>query len=97
MDNLLIVGPNKSEIQKIKDALSKRFQITDLGPYTYYLGMLVRRDQPAHSLRLHQKRYIEKVLREFNMWECKPVITPIDTNKLEPSKEGFTATETDQN
>jgi len=97
VDNLLIVGPNKSEIQKIKDALSKRFQITDLGPYTYYLGMLVRRDQPAHSLRLHQKRYIEKVLREFNMWECKPVITPIDTNKLEPSKEGFTATETDQN
>ena len=71
--------------------------MTDLGPCTYYLGMSVRRDRPAHSLRLHQKGYIEKVLREFSMWECKPVITPMDTNKLEPSEEGFTATETDRN
>jgi hypothetical protein len=29
------------------------------------------------------------------MWEYKPVITPIDTNKLEPSKEGFIAIEID--
>ena len=31
------------------------------------------------------------------MWEYKLVITPIDTNKLKPFKEGFTATEIDQN
>ena len=29
------------------------------------------------------------------MWECKLVITFMDTNKLEPFKEGFIATETD--
>ena len=29
------------------------------------------------------------------MWEYKLVITPIDTNKLEPSKEGFIAIEID--
>ena len=97
VDDLLIVGPKKSEIQKIKDALSERFQMTDLGPCTYYLGMSVRRDRPTRSLRLHQKGYIEKVLREFNMWECKPVITPMDTNKLEPPKEGFIAIETNRN
>ena len=95
IDNLLIVGPDKSEIQKIKDALSKRFQMTDLGPCTYYLGMSVRRDRLTYSLRLYQKGYIKKVLREFNMWEYKLVITPIDTNKLEPSKESFIAIEID--
>ena len=31
------------------------------------------------------------------MWEYKPVITPIDINKLEPSKEDFTAIEIDRN
>ena len=31
------------------------------------------------------------------MWDCKPVITFININKLEPSKEGFTATEIDRN
>ena len=29
------------------------------------------------------------------MQECKLVITPIDTNKLKPFKEGFLATEID--
>ena len=71
--------------------------MTDLGPCIYYLGISVRRDRLTHSLQLHQKGYIEKVLREFSMWECKPVITPIDTNKLEPFKEGFIATEIDWN
>jgi hypothetical protein len=71
--------------------------MTNLGPCTYYLGISVCRDQPAHSLQLHQKGYIEKVLQEFNIWDCKPVVTPIDINKLKPSKEGFTATEIDRN
>jgi len=31
------------------------------------------------------------------MWECKLVVTPIDINKLEPSKEGFIAIEIDRN
>ena len=31
------------------------------------------------------------------MWDCKPVITLIDINKLKPSKEGFIATEIDRN
>ena len=31
------------------------------------------------------------------MWECKLVVIPRDTNKLKPSKEGFIATEIDQN
>ena len=69
--------------------------MTNLGPYTYYLKILVRRDRLTHSLQLYQKGYIKKVLWEFSIWECKPVITPIDTNKLKPSKEGFIATEID--
>ena len=31
------------------------------------------------------------------MWDCKPVITPIDINKLEPSEEGFTTIKIDRN
>jgi len=29
------------------------------------------------------------------MWEYKPVLTPIDTNKLKPFKEGFITIEID--
>jgi hypothetical protein len=69
--------------------------MTNLGPYTYYLGILVYKDWVTYSLWLYQKGYIEKVLWEFSMWECKPVITLIDINKLKPFKEGFIAIEID--
>jgi len=59
--------------------------------------MLIRRDRLTCSLWLYQKGYIKKVLREFNIWEYKLVITSMDTNKLEPPKEGFIAIETDRN
>src|SRR5438046_5186249 len=32
VDDLLIAGPSKTQIKEIKDALNKRFEMTDLGP-----------------------------------------------------------------
>jgi hypothetical protein len=39
IDNLLITGASKPNINKIKAALSERFKILDLGVYYFYLGM----------------------------------------------------------
>ncbi len=36
VDDLLLVGASRSEIQKIKDSLKKRFRMVDLGSATYY-------------------------------------------------------------
>ena len=44
IDDLLIVGLSKANISIIKVKLSKRFYITDLGPYKYYLRIEVIRD-----------------------------------------------------
>jgi len=95
VDDLLIAGPDKKEIQDIKAVLNKRFEMTDLGPCTYYLGMSVKRDRRNRTLRLSQHGYIEKVLREFGMWEnTNAVATPMNTSgKLEPMPEDYKATE----
>ena len=55
VDDLLIAGPSKEEIQKLKKALSKRFDMTDLGPCSYYLGMTITRDRKNRTIRLSQK------------------------------------------
>ena len=52
MDDILVTGPSKIEIQWVKDALNKRFHITDLGPCSYYLGMTVNRDRQNRIIRL---------------------------------------------
>ena len=80
VDDLLLVGPKKSEIEKVKQSLNKRFKMTDLGPCSYYLGMSVRRDLVNWALFLGQRAYLDKVIRDFGMAECKPVSLPMDPN-----------------
>ena len=41
IDDVLVTGPSQVEIQRVKDALNKRFHITNLGPYSYYLDIIV--------------------------------------------------------
>ncbi|KAA6407322.1 MAG: hypothetical protein FRX48_08870 [Lasallia pustulata] len=74
------MGPKKSEIEKVKQSLNKRFEMTDLGMCSYYLGMSVRRDLVNWALFLGQRAYLDKVIRDFGMAECKPVSLPMDPN-----------------
>jgi hypothetical protein len=83
VDDLLIAGPSKEEIQKLKKALSKRFDMTDLGPCSYYLGMTITRDRKNRTIRLSQKGYIEKILKDFGMCDANPQHTPMKTDQID--------------
>jgi hypothetical protein len=89
VDDLLIIGPSKEEIQKVKDALNEEFQMTDLGPCLYYLGLRVRRDMRNRTIYLSLQGYLERVLKDFDMWESKPVATPLDNSRLHTAEEGY--------
>ncbi len=80
VDDLLLVGASRSEIQNIKDSLQKRFCMMHLGSATYYLGMTVIRDHTNRILRLGKLGYFEQVLRTYGMLDSKPVATPMDTS-----------------
>lgn len=83
VDDLLITGPHKTDVQNGKQMLSQRFKMTDLGPTHYYLGIGIERDRGHRALHLSQKAYLEKVMKDHGMWECKPVATPMDSARLE--------------
>jgi transposase InsO family protein len=93
VDDLLITGRDRKEIDTLKKALSKRFQMSDLGAVNFYLGMTVTRDRPNRTLYLGQQSYITKVLRDFGMEDCKPAVTPMDTNgsNLVPAPKDYQA------
>jgi len=82
VDDLLIIGPSIAEIKRIKRGLRNRFHMTDLGPCSYYLGMTIRRDRQNRILYLSQEAYVRKVLQHFEMLDCAPISTPIDTSPL---------------
>lgn len=49
VDDLQITGSSLAEIHAVKQALSERFHMSDLGPCQYYLGMTVTRDRKSRS------------------------------------------------
>ena len=73
VDDLVITGNGKL-VARTKSILSKQFEMKDLGDLRYILGILVERDK--NGIYLSQTTYIEKVLANFGMEECKPVVTP---------------------
>ncbi len=85
LNDLQITGSSLVEINAIRQALSERFHMPDLGRLQYYLGMTVTRDRKNRILRLSQRAYLEKILRDHKMTDCKAAPTPIKTHHLEES------------
>lgn len=56
--------------------MSGRFEMSDLGKLTYYLGIEVR--QHDEGITLRQERYTKKILEETRMQDCNPVHVLMD-------------------
>ena len=74
----MITGQDCSEINDIKYSLNKRFQISNLGPVSFYLGITITRDYLNYILYLGQKVYITKILQDFGIANYNPSVFPID-------------------
>ena len=62
-------------------ALETDFALKDLDDLHFFLGIEVNR--VSDGLVLTQQRYAMDVVKRANMWNCKPVDTPISvTEKL---------------
>ncbi|KXJ78520.1 hypothetical protein RP20_CCG004375 [Aedes albopictus] len=55
------------------------FRMKDLGEARQVLGMRISRT--GDTVTLDQQRYIEELLRKFNMVDCNPTATPAEVNQ----------------
>jgi hypothetical protein len=78
VDDLIITGDCEEEIFLIKQNLSVRFQMKELGQLKHFLGLEI--DYTHEGLVLHQKRYSSDLLKKFGMVNCKPISTPMEAN-----------------
>jgi len=62
--------------KSLKDHLSAKFEVKDLGDVKYCLGLEFTRDE--EEIAVKQKGYINDILNRFGMLECKPVSTPLE-------------------
>ena len=79
VDDLLIAGDNEKDIATIKQRLSERFDMKDLGIARKFLGMEIEYGKDG-SIKIHQNQYIQQLLTRQGMQDCTPVTTPMDTS-----------------
>jgi hypothetical protein len=53
--------------------LSSKFDMKDLGEKNFIIGMEIKRYLEVRNIWLNQRKYIEIVLNQFNMQDCKPI------------------------
>nr|GEW19877.1 zinc finger, CCHC-type [Tanacetum cinerariifolium] len=76
-------GDLDEEVDLTKEFLSSRFYMKDIGEADVILGIRIKHE--SNGIEFSQSYYIEKVLKKFNYFDCTPVSTPMDSEKLIPN------------
>ncbi|CAL1377514.1 unnamed protein product [Linum trigynum] len=84
VDDIILGGDSKKDIEQVKLALSKEFKIKLLGPLKYFLGLEVSRT--SSGLDVCQRKYCLELSNDTGYMESKGCKTPIDTKVKLTSK-----------
>ncbi|KAL9420128.1 hypothetical protein AB3S75_037830 [Citrus x aurantiifolia] len=79
VDDIILTGSDGDEMSRLKKHLASEFEIKDLGPLRYFLGMEVARSRMGISVS--QRKYVLDLLEETGMSGCRPSDTPVDPNQ----------------
>ncbi|XP_049345032.1 uncharacterized mitochondrial protein AtMg00810-like [Solanum verrucosum] len=78
VDDIILTGSNEVLLQQVVTSLSKTFSLKYLGLLHYFLGIEVHRDDDG--LFLSQSKYIQEVLHDTKMQDCKGIHLPMSTS-----------------
>lgn len=77
VDDILIIGSNRAEIDKVVLLLGQAFSLKDLGEIHHFLGIEVV--ETEQGLHLSQHKYIQELLHIAHMSNAKGTPTPMIT------------------
>jgi hypothetical protein len=64
---MLLIGNNMNAIKEVRKQLSSKFDMKDLSAVNFIMGIEIKRNRAARKLWLNQMKYIETILKNFNM------------------------------
>ncbi|MBW0528668.1 hypothetical protein O181_068383 [Austropuccinia psidii MF-1] len=67
----MTIASNK--IEKFKSLIVERFEMEDLGPSNFVLGIKLTRNKATKEIFLSQTSYVKELLHEYDMEDCKTV------------------------
>jgi hypothetical protein len=78
VDDSTMTGSSVTLQNEFKARINAKFQLTDLGPISWLLGLAITRNRAMRTLSLSQHSYIDTLLRRFNLDDCKTLAQPLD-------------------
>jgi len=81
VDNITMVSKDLQKINKDKEVLKRKYEMTDLGELNWILGIRVTRDHHAGTIALSQEKFAEEVLERFEKTGLHPISTPALANE----------------
>ena len=79
VDDIIIAGKDLHSIEEFKEKMKDKFKLTDNGKVYYFLGFEI--DQRKSEIAIRQAKYCIGVLQKYNMLECRPSYTPINSTR----------------
>jgi hypothetical protein len=77
VDDMLVSG-TRSAVQEVKEELKKVFEIRDLGPASFFLGMEIKRDRIQGTLKVTQTKAVTEILQRSGLSKAKNRSTPLN-------------------
>jgi hypothetical protein len=74
-------------MSRFQEMMKSEFQMSMMEELTFFLGIQVKQTKQGNFI--HQARYMNDLMKKFNMVELKPLSTPMSTTTtLDPIKNG---------
>ncbi|GFZ16754.1 hypothetical protein Acr_26g0000240 [Actinidia rufa] len=86
VDDMIITGDDVHGISELQDFLHRHFEMKDLGPLSYFLGLEVSSGSTGYSLT--QTKYASDLLTRAGLSDCKTASTPLEANARLTSLDG---------
>ena len=80
VDDCTMTGSSDNLIQSYKLKIKSMYDLIDLRPNHWLLGIKITQDRGNHTISLSQLSYIDSLLRRFNFTDFRPFSTPMDPN-----------------
>ncbi|CAA0842723.1 Uncharacterized mitochondrial protein AtMg00810 [Striga hermonthica] len=76
VDDMIITGDDEAEISKLKNELSTRFEMKNLGEAGCFLGLEIEKSDEGYFVS--QRGYARELVQRFGMEESKVKATPME-------------------
>jgi transposase InsO family protein len=79
VDDIIAASSSVAETHRFKSDLTSRWEISDLGPAKFALGIAITRDRASRTISISQSAFIDRILEKFGQSDSHPCDIPTIT------------------